>query len=188
MFEEEYPALQQKREAQGTKATALAMSGRGPFDPVRERIINGLISGNEHDVSGAIRQWMDQVPKAQIGDELKRIKLAIQTNSPIKVGGSTKPEATLDFLRWAKDNLPEGEARRIFSLASTYARTAMATGLEDKSKGMNMLAKLDYDRFGPKPVSTAQQAAQQATAERIGQILLHSMLREQGLREALLQR
>jgi hypothetical protein len=44
MFEDLNPVLQQKREQQGTRALAIQMSGRGPFDPTRDRIINGLIN------------------------------------------------------------------------------------------------------------------------------------------------
>jgi hypothetical protein len=180
MFEGEYPALQQKREQQGTRALQISMAGRGPFDPTRDRIINGLISGNADEVSSAMREWLQNVPKAQVADEIKRIKQTITSNAPLKVGGSTKPEAVMDFLAWAHQNLPQAEARRIFALASTYAETAISTGLEDRSKGMQELAKLDYDKFkAPAALSTAQVARQQAFKERQGAALLQQMMRRQ---------
>jgi hypothetical protein len=188
MFEAQNPVLQQKREAQGTKATALAMSGRGPFDPVRDRIISGLSSGNEHDVSATIRQWMEQVPKAEVKAELDRIKRTISANSPLKVGGSTKPEAVYAFLSWAHDNLPEAETRRIFALASTYAKTAISTGLEERSKGMQQLAKLDYDKFRAPVQSAAQATARQAINERQGQLMLQQMMRQERAAQALRNR
>ena len=51
------------------------------------------------------------------------------------------------FLNWARKNLSEAEARKIFASAQIYAKTALETGLFDRSKTMNQIAKIDYDKF-----------------------------------------
>ena len=89
-----------------------------------------------------------KVPLADRKAEYKRIKDTISANNPLKVGGSVKPESVMEFLSWAKDNLPEGEARRIYGLASNYAKTAIETGMEGASKGFKALARLDDDKAG----------------------------------------
>ena len=67
-------------------------------------------------------------------------------------------------------SLPEAEARRIFGLAQTYAKTAMSTGLEDRSKGMQEMARLDYDKFRPAEANAAAAARQEAIAARQGKL------------------
>jgi hypothetical protein len=185
MFEAQNPALQQKAAEQGTRAVTIQMAGRRPFDPYRDRILNGLSSGNEIEANSAIREWLEKVPAAERVAEFKKIKATINGNAPLKVGGSTKPEAVMEFLSWARSELPPGEGRRIFALTSTYAKTALASGLEERSKGMLMLAKLDYDKFKVPAVSVAQAARQQALAERQGQLMLQQYLRRQGVAKAL---
>ena len=131
MFEAQDPVMQQKAGQQGTRQVAIQMAGRRPFDPYRDRILNGLSSGSEIEVNSAIREWLEKVPDEQKAAEVKRIKDTINANSPLKVGGSTKPENVMEFLQWAKVNLPESEARRIFALAQTYSTTALETRTEE---------------------------------------------------------
>jgi hypothetical protein len=120
------------------------------------------------------------VPLEQRKAEYNRIKAKINDNSPLKVGGSTSPEAVGGFLSWAKDNLPEGEARRIFALTQTYAKTALETGLEQRSRGMNTLAKVNYDTFGARPAPSAgAQAAAQSRAAAQGRRIMESLTQHQ---------
>jgi hypothetical protein len=186
MYEAQNPVLQQKAEQRGTQAPFTQMAGRKPFDPTGDRIINGLLSGHGEDVNSAIREWLSSVPMEQRKAEYNRIKAKINDNSPLKVGGSTKPEAVMQFLDWARGNLPEGEARRIYSLASTYAQTALSTGMEDKSKGMNALAKLDYDKAqsvrAPSVAAAAQQQAQNAAQ---GRQVMAELVKRQRAAQAL---
>jgi hypothetical protein len=189
MFEAQNPVLQQKREQQGTRATAIQMSGRGPFDPTRDRILSGLISGHQVEVNDAIREWLNKVPPEQRAAEYKRIKDTIRDNTPLKVGGSSKPEMVMEFLNWARTNLPEGEARRIYSLAATYAKTAMDSGMEERSQAFNRMAKLDYDKFKPAPLPSAStQAAQKAKAEAEGRRVMADLIRRGNAANALLAR
>ena len=51
MFEAQDPAMQQKAGQQGTRQVAIQMAGRRPFDPYRDRILNGLSSGSEIEVN-----------------------------------------------------------------------------------------------------------------------------------------
>ena len=46
----------------------------------------------------------------------------------IKPGGSASAQATGDFLKWTRANLPADEAAQIKRLADTYARTADSAG------------------------------------------------------------
>src|SRR6516164_5317247 len=63
MFESQYPVLQQKREMQGTRALQFSITGRGPFDPYKDRIINGLVAGNPDQVAAAMSEWLEKVPR-----------------------------------------------------------------------------------------------------------------------------
>jgi hypothetical protein len=118
--------------------------------------------------------------------EYNRINAKINDNSPLKVGGSTKPEAVMQFLDWSRQNLPEGEARRIYSLAQTYAKTALSTGMEDKSKGMNALAQLDYDKAqSVRQPSAAAVAHQSAVDAAQGRQVMAELMRRQRTAEAL---
>ncbi len=165
------------------------MSGRGPFDPTRDRILSGLISGHQIEVNAAIREWLDKVPPEQRAAEYKRIKDTISANTPLKVGGSTKPEMVMEFLDWARTNLPEVEARRIFSLASTYAKTAMESGMEERSPAFNRMAKLDYDKFKPPaPPSASAQAGQKARSEVEGRRVMAELIRRGNAAKALMAR
>jgi hypothetical protein len=119
---------------------------------------------------------------------MKRIKDIIQSNSPLKVGGSTKPENVMEFLQWAKKTLPEGEARRIFALTSTYAKTALETGLEERSAAMQQLAKLNYDKFIVVVPSPGKQAALKAKATAAGRRTLSDMARQQQIAKQLMAR
>jgi hypothetical protein len=187
MFESQYPVLQQKREMQGTRALQFSITGRGPFDPYKDRIINGLVAGNPDQVAAAMSEWLEKVPRESVKKELQRIKDTIQSNSPLKVGGSTKPEAVFDFLTWAKTNLPEGEARRVFALASTYAKTAIETGLEEKSKEFQALANLDYDKFKtPPPANASVNRAVQIKKTAEGNRILADFYRREKAARALL--
>ena len=182
MFEAQNPALQQKAEQKGTQAAIVSIAGRSPFSPVRDKIIGGLLSGHSEEVNSAIRDWLTKTPVADRKAEYDRIKSAISSNSPLKVGGSSKPEAIMEFLQWAKTDLPEGEARRIFGLAQTYAKTAIETGLENKSKPMNELSKLDYDSFRvPPPKSVASTAR----AEAQGRVVMQQIIARQRAAAAL---
>jgi hypothetical protein len=184
MYAAQNPVLQQ-----AAKKGLYPQQPRTAFDPTGDRIVNGLLSGHGEDVNSAIREWLSSVPVEQRKAEYNRIKAKINDNSPLKVGGSTKPEAIMQFLDWARGNLPEGEARRIYSLASTYAQTALSTGLEDKSKGMNALAKLDYDKAqsvrAPSAATVAHQSAINAAQ---GRQVMAELMRRQRTAEALRNR
>jgi hypothetical protein len=173
MFEAQDPAMQQKKTDQGTRQVTIQMAGRRPFDPYRDRILNGLSSGSEVEVNSAIREWLLHVPDEQKAAEFKRIRDTINDNSPLKVGGSTKPENVRAFLEWARANLPPEEARRIFALAQTYSRTALKTGMEENSKTMNALSLLDYDKMkATVPLSPREQAAGRAKAAAQGRAIM----------------
>jgi hypothetical protein len=173
MYAAQNPVLQQ-----AAKKGLYPQQPRTPFDPTGDRIVNGLLSGHGEEVNSAIREWLSSVPVEERKAEYNRIKAKINDNSPLKVGGSTKPEAVMGFLDWARGNLPEGEARRIYSLAQTYAKTALETGLEDRSKGMHQLATLDYDKARAVPQASAQvQARQQAAAAAQGRAVMAELIR-----------
>jgi hypothetical protein len=184
MYEAQNPVLQQAE-----KKGIYPQLPRTAFDPTGDRIIGGLLSGHGEEVNSAIREWLSSVPVEQRKAEYDRIKSKISSNSPLKVGGSSKPEAVMQFLDWARGNLPEGEARRIYSLASTYAQTALSTGLEDKSKGMNALAKLDYDKArSVRQPSAAAAAHQSAVNAAQGRELMAQLARRQKVAEQLRNR
>jgi hypothetical protein len=79
----------------------------------------------------------------------------------------------------------EAEGRRIFGLPQTYAKTAMSTGLEDKSKATIGLSKLNYDSFRPAAVTAAAAARQEAAAARQGQAILNQQIRRAQVAGAL---
>jgi hypothetical protein len=175
MYEAQNPVLQQAQ-----KKGLYPQQPRTPFDPTGDRIVNGLLSGHGEDVNSAIREWLSSVPVEERKHEYDRIKSKISSNSPLKVGGSSKPEAVMEFLDWARGNLPEGEARRIYSLAQTYAKTALSTGMEDKSKGMHQLATLDYDKAqSVRQPSAAAVAQQQAKSAAEGRQIMAQYARQQ---------
>jgi hypothetical protein len=184
MYAAQNPVLQQAE-----KKGFYPQQPRTAFDPTGDRIINGLLTGHGEDVNSAIREWLSSVPMEQRKAEYTRIKDKINSNSPLKIGGSFKPEAVQAFLSWARDNLPEGETRRIYSLAQTYAKTALETGMEDKSKGMNALAQLDYDKAQsvrqPSAAAAVQQQAQNAAQ---GRQVMAELMRRQRTAEALRNR
>jgi hypothetical protein len=174
MFEQANPIMQAKAAKAGTRGASFG--GRGEFDPYRERIQGGLLTGNIQEVSAAIRDWMGRHPEQDPAGVLRQIKSVIQANAPIKPAGSTSLDSTLQFLQWAKQNLPEAEARKIFALAETYAKTAKETQLFQSSKPIQQLSRLNYDSFraprAPLPRSAAEASArvQLQRAIRAGQI------------------
>jgi hypothetical protein len=164
MFEDQNPVFREKKQIRGTRA--VQMAGRGEFDPFHDRIQAGLLTGNIQAVTDAIRDYANRFGPEQLPQVLKQIKASIQAGAPIKPAGSYSLDSTNQVLAWAKENLPEGEARRIFAQVQTYAKTALKTGLFDKSKTMDDLARLDYDRFRtPKLAATKQSDVVKAQAQ-----------------------
>jgi hypothetical protein len=156
MFQDQNPVFKEKKQLRGTRA--ISMAGRGEFDPIRDRIQEGLLTGNTQAVTDAIRDWSERFPPDQLPKVLQDIKSSIQTSAPVKPGGSYSLASTMQVLAWARENLPEGEARRIFALVETYAKTAKKTGLFEKSKTLDSLARLDFDRFrAPQVAATKAQ-------------------------------
>jgi hypothetical protein len=184
MYAAQNPVLQQ-----AGKKGLYPQQPRTAFDPTADRIVNGLLSGHGEEVNSAIREWLSSVPVEQRKAEYNRIKSKINSNSPLKIGGSMKPEAVMEFLDWARGNLPEGEARRIYSLASTYAKTALETGMENKSKGMNALAQLDYDKAQSVRAPSAAAAAHQSAVNAAqGRQVMAELVKRQRAAEALRNR
>lgn len=142
-FEDENPEYAEKR----AKMPRIEPAGRSEFDPIKDRIQAGLLTGHAPEVQSAIADWLDRFAPGDQAAKIKAIKQSIQSSSPIKPGGAAGLDSELQFLSWAKKNLPEGEARRIFAAAQVYAQTALETGLFAGSKTMNRLARIDYDKF-----------------------------------------
>jgi hypothetical protein len=181
-YEQENPVLQQKM---AMKKTVSAMAQRTPFSPFQDRIHSALLTGNQAKAADVIREWLDRFPPGEQAAEIKRLKSTIQASSPIKAGGSTSADSSLGFLDWAKTNLPEAEARKIFATTQIYAKTAMETGLEDRSKTMQKLAAVNYDTYKAPPSPTAQS---QVKAAAQGRMQMQQLIQRQKIANRLLGR
>ena len=171
-FEDENPEFRAKRQIQGNRD--ISMSGRGEFDPIKDRIQGALLTGHAEEAQRAFADWLDRFAPGEQKGRLNGIKQSIQSSSPIKPGGSYSLDSELQFLRWAKENLPEDEARKIFASAQTYARTATETGLFDRNKTMQAISKLDYDKFAV----TTPEATAKVTVVRPGQPTIAQQIRK----------
>ena len=145
MFEDDNPEFKAKRELRGTQAMSFA--GRSQFDPYKDRIQAALLTGHPEEANLAVADWLDRFPAGEQEARRKSIQQSVQASSPIKPGGSYKLDTELQFLSWVKQNLPPEEARKIFATAQTYAKTAMDTGILGRSKTMQRIAGIDYDKF-----------------------------------------
>jgi hypothetical protein len=144
-FENDNPVFRAKREQQGNRQVTLA--GRGEFDPIRDDVQAALLTGHPEEAQRRFADWLDRFPPADQKKQLQAIKQSIQASSPIKPGGSYSLDSELQFLTWAKQNLPEAEARKIFATAATYAKTAVQTGIFPSSKTMQQIARIDFDKY-----------------------------------------
>jgi hypothetical protein len=167
-FENENPVFAQHRARQGTRAISIA--GRGEFDPIRDRIQGALLTGHSEEARLAFSDWLKRFPPAEQPAQFKAIRQSIQSGSPIKPGGSYSLDSELAFLSWAKKNLPESEARKIFATAQIYAKTAMQTGLFDRNKTMNQVSLINYDRF-KEPKAAAAVKSSPAVRHQIAEMI-----------------
>ena len=132
-----------------------------PFAPVRDGFHSALIRGDSTEANAVINHYLETLPPGDRGGALASIKASIQQSAPAKVGASVSLPAVTSFLQWAKDKLPEKEARELFASERTYALAAMETGMFDSSgkNTMRYLSRLDYDKFGGPVAKKAQTAA-----------------------------
>jgi N-acetyl-anhydromuramyl-L-alanine amidase AmpD len=178
-YEDENSELRAARQIQGNRD--ISMSGRGEFDPIKDRIQGALLTGHPEEAQRAFADWLDRFAPGEQKARLASIRQSIQSSSPIKPGGSYKLDSELQFLRWAKQNLPEDEARKIFASAQTYAKTATETGLFDRNKTMQAISNLDFDKF----VVTTPKATAKVTVVRPGQPSLADEIRKELAAKAL---
>jgi hypothetical protein len=120
-------------------------AGRNEFDPYRDRIQAGLLTGDAAAVRQTIKDYRSTFPAAQWPDKLKALKTSVAESNPLRPGGSVKQSAQSAFLSWARKSLPAGEVTRI-SQTSQYLRPDRRVGrISDKGaavKPYNVIAGL----------------------------------------------
>jgi hypothetical protein len=156
-YEKESPEIQHKIAISGPRPQIQYVRNRA--SAAKDDIHAALITGDADKVNQAINDYKNTLAVPDQAKAVDNLRSSIVTSFPIKPGGSEKLSDIQQFLQWAKDKLPEGEARRIFASAQTYAKTAVETGLFDKEKKMQYLSKLNYDTFGAPAVKIASQHA-----------------------------
>jgi hypothetical protein len=132
MYVQANPVTRNKAAMQGTKSSVSA--GRNEFDPYRDRIQAGLLTGDAAAVRQTIKDYRSTFPAAEWPDKLKALKNSVAESNPLRPGGSVKQSAQGAFLSWARKNLPAGEVTRILKLANTYARTADTAGFSIRTQ------------------------------------------------------
>lgn len=172
MYEDEHPELKKQNPPPQV---------RNDFSPYRDDLMAGLRYGDAGLAVHAVNTYLAKFPPAEAAKRLKAIQASVSSSTPIRPGGQYSFEHQLEFLRWAKDTQAPEDARQLFNIAQTYARTAMATNFL-ASPSMAAMAQLNFDRISPPPKAlTPSQNLAAATAGR--QLLLEMKKREMILKQ-----
>jgi hypothetical protein len=184
-YEKENPEIQQQIQTEGPRPQ-MQIVGRNKVSATKDDVHAALITGDAQKVIQAINDYQLSIPEPRRAEAVKKLKSYIESQLPINPGGSKSLENVQGFLQWAKDKLPENEARQIFASTRTIAQTAEETGIFEKSKKLRFLSKLDYNTFGQSGTIYTK-ARSQASAQRTLHLFNRAVARQQAA-EALSRR